>query len=221
MGYLEITGRSVAWLFRAGLVFVCIAKVYYADYLAAILFLLAFGLSMMPVLLNQLYDTKLPWALDLIVAYMLFAHMSGFLLLYDVWPFWDDIGHTIGSMAITVIGFFIVYVYDYTSRIKVTKGMMMLFAVLWTMALGGVWEIIEFIWDFIVSASGIVTATGQYGFAQNGLFDTMTDLTIDLVGSLVAATGCLFFVRHAKKRTIEHIVAPVAKILGKKKPPHD
>jgi len=220
MGYLEIIGRSVAWLFRSGLVFVFLAKIYYADYLAAILFLLAFGLSMIPVLLNQVYGTKLPWVLDLIVSYMLFAHMIGFLLLYDVWPFWDDIGHIIGSMAITVIGFFIVYIYDYTSRIKVTKGMMILFAVLWTMALGGVWEIIEFIWDFIVSASGIVTATGQYGFAQNGLFDTMADLTIDLVGSLVAATGCLFFIRHAKKRTIEQIVVPVAKILSRKSGPN-
>jgi len=214
---IEHTVGALTWIFRAFLLFICFAKIYYADYIAAILFLFVFGLSLIPVFINQVYSTKIHWLFDFMWVYIIAFHMSGFLGMYDIWPIWDDIGHIGSALIIAVFGFFLAYSYDYVKHIRVTMPIIALFTILWTMGFGAIWEIIEFVWDVMVTMSGILTATGQYTYSQNGLFDTMIDLTWDLVSSVMAVIVSIIFVKKAKKKTLESIINPLFQVIKGKK----
>lgn len=209
--------ETLTWIFRLTLLSICFIKLFYGDYAAVILFLLGLAVTLIPVFINQTFKTKIHWFFDFMFTYLFTYHLIGFLGLYDILPIADDIGHVLGMLIVASLGFFLAYSYNYSKYIKITLPMIGFFTIMWGMGFGAIWEIIEFMWDVTVTMSGVVTASGQYSFSQNGLFDTMVDLTWDLLSSVLAVIICSAFVSRAKKRTIDSIVEPVFQIINRKK----
>jgi len=144
--------------------------------------------------------------------------MFGFLGAYIWYPLYDNLAHLVGSAVLAFIGFSIIYSLNYSGRIKVTLPMMGIFTFLWTMALGAVWEIFEFIWDNLVVFiwGELVEFSQEYGFAQNSLMETMIDLSLDGLAGVCVALSCVFLVRHVNKRMFEGLFRPFVKMIEHK-----
>ncbi len=200
-------GYTISWVLRASIIIMAFSYIYYQDFLAAILFMLMFVVSMIPIILNQYYNAKLHWTFDLFTSFMVFMHMSGFIGLYNIFPIWDDIAHLFGSCAITFIGFTFAYAMHESRRISITIPIMGLFAFFWTMGIGSIWEIIEFLWD------NLVFLTQTYGLSQNGLIDTMIDLSWDMIAAVITAVGCVYFAKKSNLKRKDRIFGPFVKIM--------
>lgn len=212
MGIYKIIGLTLAWLFRSFLVATAFTYLYFGDTVGFILFLLTFIITLIPIMVEQLYRIHFHWFLQLSISYLMAVHMLGFLGAYLWIPFYDNFAHIMGSMLVALLGFSIVYSLNYSGRIKLSLPLMGVFTFIWTMAIGALWEIIEFIWD------NIVVFSHEYGFSQNSLFDTMTDISLDAVSGIVIAMLCIFLVRHASKKALEGIFSPFVRMIQHKKP---
>lgn len=209
---LSLIGNVLAWLFRLFIILLG-ASYYVKDNITGfIFFLLTFILSLIPIMLEQLYKIKFHWVVGLTVSFLLAVHMFGFYGAYIWYPFYDDFAHAIGSSMAALIGFAFIYSLNYANRVKVSLPAMGVFTLLWTTTLGAIWEIIEFTWD------NITIFSYKYGFSQNSLLDTMTDLSLDVLAGVVIALFCVFLVRHATKKSIDNMFNPFAKIIEHKRP---
>lgn len=206
MKVYEIIAWVFVWLFRAFLLATGIGYLISGDVIGFIIYLFMFILSLLFVILGQLYNAKFHWLAHLLWAFMMAMHMFGFLGAYLWLPFYDDIAHVLGSSMLAFIGFAMIYSMNYARKIRISLPMMGVFTFLWTMAIGAVWEILEFIWD------NIVILSYEYGFAQNSLFDTMSDLSLDATAGICIALICVFVIKHIEKKKIKNFFEPFAKL---------
>lgn len=220
MGAYRKIGISLAWLFRAFLLLSGFAYLYAGDAVMLIIFLLMFVLTLLPIMLEQLYDIRFHWVFELALSMIIAVHMFGTMGAYIWLPIYDSLAHMFSSAVLALLGFCIVFSLNYSGRIKVGTGFMGIFTFLWTMGLGALWEIIEFIWDNLVVFfwGTLIPVTYEYGFMQNSLFDTMTDLSLDGTAAILVAMLCIFLVRRAKKTQLEGMFRPFIKMIEHKKP---
>lgn len=207
----EHSKRILSWLFRAYIALFAILYLYQGDIIASIIFVLMLVVSLLPIIIDELYNIKLHWVHDLAFTFLIFAHMAGFSGLYNALPLWDDLAHLLGMVIVTMIGFSFIYAYEAKGHLKMTLPMIGFFSACFAISVGGLWEILEFIWDNLISLSI------NYGFAQNGLLDTMLDLTFDLMGSLVSSLIMLYYVRNASEKDKDRFFTPFVKIVGARK----
>lgn len=196
-----------SWLFRAYIAIFGILYLYQGDIIASIIFGLMLIVSLIPIVIDEWYNIQLHWLHDAAFSFLIFAHMAGFSGLYNAVPLWDDFAHFMGMMIITMIGFSFLYAYDVKGHLKITLPMIGFFSACFAISTGAVWEIFEFIWD------NLILLSINYGFAQNGLVDTMLDLTIDFLGSFVAALILIYYVRKASDKNKEKFFTPFIKIV--------
>lgn len=167
------------------------------DYIWVFGGVVAFILTMMPWLLKRKWSITLPWELNFLIVFSLYLHVGGsvqgwYQLFY---PFYDKVGHFIGSATIAILGFTWVVVLNQYGEIKMNRPMVMLFVIVFTLALGTIWEISEFLYDRFLGTQ-----------CQPSLEDTMFDLIFDLVGgSIVGIFGNIYL----SKMSPEHFVSSI------------
>jgi hypothetical protein len=89
---------------------------------------------------------------------------------------WDIALHTASGFLLGILGFLLVYVLNERKEIELhmKPGFVALFAFMFALGLGALWEIFEFAMD------------ASFGLnMQKGLTDTMWDLIVDAIGALV------------------------------------
>ena len=97
MGKYRTAGIALAWLFRAFLILSGIAYLYSGETVAFIMYLFMFVLTLVPVMLEQLYDLKFHWIFELIISMMVSLHMFGAMGAYVWFPMYDSLLHTFSS----------------------------------------------------------------------------------------------------------------------------
>lgn len=200
-----------SWILRLYIAVFSGIYLYNGDIVASIIFAIMFVISLLPVIIDEIYNIKLHWLHDSAFSFLIFAHMAGFSGLYNLFSFWDDIAHVVGISIIAMLGFSFLYAYDITEKTRMTLPMVAFFSACFAMAVGGIWEIIEFVWDSIILFSI------NYGFAQNGLLDTMSDLTWDFLGSVTSVMIMLYYVRNSSDKEKEKFFQPFVKMVTAKK----
>jgi hypothetical protein len=145
-----------------------------------------------PSVLKYRYRFYLPFALDFGIVCFVFAtlflgHLANF---YDSIPLWDKLVHFQSGLILGVAGFVLVYTLNEQESIHLdlTPGFVAFFAVTFSLAIGVVWELVEF------------TADSFFGIDwQNGNTDTMWDLIADGAGaSMVSIIGYFWMLRQAR-----------------------
>ena len=202
--------RILAWMMRASILLLSFYYLVEGDLFASMLYVIAFLMSLLPLVVNAVYDVRLHWIFDLTFSFWLLWHMIGFLGAYDAIGWWDDLGHIYGGAILALIGFAWLYSMNAAGKMKLTLPMIGLFSVMWTTTAGVVWEVWEFLWD---SAHGLVNV---YGMAQNGLIDTMTDLSFDIIAGICMVLICVYLVRHTHLKTKDRIINPFISIIEKR-----
>lgn len=135
-------------------------------------------------------------ALIFILMAMYFGNVLNF---YDLVPYYDKILHTSSGI---IIGIMSIVVYAHFTKeyfTKINPRFMMLFCVIFTLALAGGWEIWEYTTDKIFGL------TSQL----NSLDDTMTDIICGTVGGLIALVPIYRFLKGHKNRFFNAIINEV------------
>ncbi len=88
---------------------------------------------------------------------------------------WDAALHTASGFLLGILGFLLVYVLNEKDNIEfhMKPGFVALFAFMFALGIGALWEIFEFAMDSLVGMN----------MQKSGLQDTMWDLIVDAVGA--------------------------------------
>lgn len=133
---------------------------------------------------------------NMMILFTLFIYASVFLgevrSFYYRIPHFDTLLHTFSGGMIAALGFSIIAFLNNSDRIPVTlsPAFVACFTFCFALALGGLWEIYEFL------ADGILNTNMQKFALENGtaltgrlaVVDTMKDLIVDAIGALVIST---------------------------------
>lgn len=151
-------------------------------------------ISELPSLIRRDLKIVLPVELNFWIVLALFIHIVGsFSGFYDNLPGWDHLTHAMSASLIAALGFIVVVSIDkYADSIYLPQAFLAFLIVMLTMAVGVIWELMEFIVDM---------ATGSH--LQYSLHDTMRDLLFDTIGGLLVASGGAYYLSHT---TIDHFV---------------
>jgi hypothetical protein len=150
----------------------------------------AIVVTQLPALLERDYDITLDPALTLWITAAAFFHALGTVgfpgaeenFYVTIW-WWDHFTHALSSSVVAAVGYTTVRALDeHTDEISIPPRFMFVFLLLFVMAFGVFWEVIEFSITLAASATGNDTILTQFG-----LSDTMLDLVFDAIGAIIVA----------------------------------
>lgn len=173
------------------------------DIFLALVGMFGFFLTTVPYIVSRRADISMPWEVNLLIALSLYLHVAGHISDYYMVfsPYYDKIAHFVSSITISVLGFVLVLLVDRYSGLRLTRPMIVFFIVIFTMGLGALWEIYEFLFDTLFATA-----------LQHGLDDTMTDLIFDLFGAvIIAAVGNIYLRRLTKEEMAGLFLKPGTK----------
>ncbi|WP_262177914.1 hypothetical protein [Haloarcula laminariae] len=147
--------------------------------------------TQLPALFERDYGIALDPALTLWITTAVFLHAVGVIGLpwadanfyKSIW-WWDHLTHALSSSIVAAIGYTTVRALDrHSEEIYVPPRFMFVFILLFVLAFGVAWEVLEFSITLAAEATGNATILTQFG-----LGDTMLDLVFDTIGAIVVAT---------------------------------
>lgn len=143
----------------------------------------ALAATYLPAVLERDYQIPMNAGLTLWLTSAVFLHAFGTVgvpgvgasFYTSVW-WWDHLTHALSASVVAAVGYTVVRALDlHSDAVSFPPRFVALFILLFVVAFGVFWEVIEF-------------AVGRFGFlSQYGLDDTIHDLLFDVVGGLVVA----------------------------------
>lgn len=157
---------------------------------------IALAITFLPAVLER--DARLPLEPGLVfwLTAAVFLHALGSAGLYAVIGQWDSLTHTISASIVAAAGYAVVRAIDlHTDEIYVPPAMLFAFILVFVLAFGVVWELMEFAIDWSAQLLGLEAV-----LAQHGLSDTIVDLVYDTVGAVVASIWGAFYLTDLSHR---------------------
>ncbi len=180
---------------QAGMIAVAFAGIASHNYTWVPAAIISLFVSTIPAILKRDLKIVLPPELTFLIVLALFLHVvGGFSNFYNTVPGWDHLTHMMSASLVGALGFVVVVTVDkYVDTIYLPRGFIALIIVLITMAVGVIWEIMEFTNDSLL-----------HTHLQYSLDDTMLDLAFDaLAGFVVAFIGARYLRTTTPERFIQ------------------
>lgn len=162
------------------------ALIFKGEWLSAFLVLMIMAITLGPIIFKERLPINIPPEFHMLVIIFVFAtlflgEIRGYYV--RIW-WWDIVIHTGSGLLLGIFGFLLVYVLNENRRINVYLHIrfVALFAFLFAVATGALWEIFEFAMDQIFGTNMQKTIPGN---PSSGLNDTMWDLIVDTLGALI------------------------------------
>lgn len=151
----------------------------------------ALGATKLPAVLERDYSLELDAGLTLWLTAAVFLHTIGVVGIpgteavpYRTIPGYDHATHALSASVVAGVGYVTVRAFDaHSDDVSLPRRFTFVFVLLFVLALGVGWEILE----FAIGLTADALDTSVSGAAQHGLEDTMMDLVFDGVGGLVVA----------------------------------
>jgi len=187
---LKLASRAM----QAGMLGVALAGVLTANFTWLPASVLSLFVSVIPSILRRDLEIVLPFELNFWIVLALFLHViGGFSGFYDNVPYWDHITHAMSASLIAALGFVVVVSVDkYIETIHLPRPFLALFIMMFTMAIGVLWELMEFLNDELIGSR-----------LQYDLNDTMVDMMFDAFGGFIVGIAGYHYLTHT---TPEHFV---------------
>jgi hypothetical protein len=146
--------------------------------------------AQLPPLLERDYNIPMDAGLTLWITGAVFLHALGTvglpgseLSFYRSLWWWDHLTHVLSSSVVAGVGYATARAFDaHSERIHLPPRFMFVFILLFVIAFGVLWEVIEFGLGGAASLLGSGSVLTQYG-----LRDTMLDLVFDVIGGVIVA----------------------------------
>ncbi len=150
------------------------------------------GLTLLPLRMSRRFNVFIPPELEVLALIFVFAalflgEVRGYYVRF--W-WWDLVLHSASGFLLGIVGFLLVHVLNEKEDLELhmKPRFVALFAFMFALGLGALWEIFEFGMDSIFG----------YNMQKSGLNDTMWDLIVDAVGALVIAVLGYGYLRNAR-----------------------
>lgn len=169
-----------------------------------IIAVIAFTLS--PALLGRRFRVTVPAEFQLLAVLFVFASLflGEIRSYYDRIWWWDIALHASSGLLLGLVGFLLLYVLNENRRIELhlRPVFMALFAFLFAVTAGTLWEIFEFAMDQLAGTRMQKPMLED----SSGLTDTMWDLIVDTIGGLlISVFGWWYMVRGQRSFIVEWI----------------
>jgi hypothetical protein len=141
-------------------------------------------ITFLPALFRREYDYAMDTGLVLWITLAATLHAVGALALYESLGWYDSLTHTFSASIVAGVGYALARsVERHTTAVTFTRGFRASFVVLFVLAVGVAWEILEF------ASGGLATLVGgEAVLAQYGTADIINDLVFNVVGAVLVAT---------------------------------
>ena len=153
------------------------------QWLSAALILIIAGLLLAPAIFRERIPVKVPYEFQLVILIFVFAtlFLGEVRDYYARFWWWDIVLHTASGFLLGIFGFLLVYVMNENRRVNMSlrPRFVALFAFLFAVAMGAIWEIFEFTMDQVFGTDMQKPMLGD----PSGLTDTMWDLIVDTAGA--------------------------------------
>ena len=154
------------------------------------------GVTLIPFFVERRFRVHIPpqfqlMGIGFVFASLFLGEVRGY---YTRFWWWDIVLHTSSGFLLGIVGFLLVHVLNEIEKIgmHLKPGFVSLFAFLFAVGLGALWEIFEFTMDTFFGTNMQKPMLHD----PSGLLDTMVDLIVDTLGALVIS---LLGYYHLKK----------------------
>jgi len=169
--------------------------------------------TQIPPLLERDYDIPMDPALTLWITGAVFLHALGVLgvpgseanFYTTIW-WWDHLTHALSSSVVAAAGYSTARAFDvHSEKIHLPPKFMFVYILLFVLAFGVLWEVIEFGLGEAASRSG-----NSAILTQHGLTDSMLDLVFDTIGAIVVAVWGTAHLTGVSEYIADHLDARTA-----------
>ncbi|MFT4880022.1 MAG: hypothetical protein ACI9CA_001817 [Natronomonas sp.] len=182
--------KQAAWAMEAGLVGILLAGLYQGSTTVVVNAGVGLVVTQLPPVLERDYGIPMDPALTLWITSAVFLHAVGVLglpgsetNLYGSVPWWDHLTHALSASVVAGAGYATARAVDaHADDIVLPPRFTFVFILLFVLAFGVFWEVIEFALGEAARAAGNRALLTQYG-----LDDTMLDLVFDTIGAVIVA----------------------------------
>ncbi len=187
--FADYIHRRLSFILKVTLVIGAISMFWQQQYQSAFEILLILLITTLPVVLGDRFDVKIPHIFETFA--VIFVFMSLFLgEVYDYYGrfwWWDKVLHTGSAFLLGVLGFLMVYVLNEKKEIDLdlNPSFMALFAFMFAVSIGAIWEIFEFTMDQVFGLN----------MQKSGLVDTMWDLIVDCLGAFIVSVAGWIYIK--------------------------
>lgn len=144
---------------------------------------LSLGVTLLPAVLERDWDLPLDAGLTLWLTTAVLLHAIGMLGLYTSLPWWDHLTHTLSATVVASVGYATARAVDeHSDAVSFPPRFLFVYVLLFTLALGVFWEVLEFAIHGLSDVVGIEAVLVQYS-----LEDTLVDLVFDAVGAVLVS----------------------------------
>lgn len=183
--------KQVSYAMEVGLVAIVILGFYEGNTTVVVNGLVGVGVTQIPPFLERDFDIPMDPALTLWITAAVFFHAFGVLgwpgtsgNFYGSIPWWDHFTHGLSASVVAAVGYATARALDvHSPDIHLPRRFMFVFILLFVLAFGVVWEVIEFGLGELARIQG-----NRALLTQHGLDDSMLDLVFDTVGAAIVAT---------------------------------
>ncbi len=188
--------------------------VWQGQWLTALTTLGIMGVTLLPMTLGRRFRVFIPPEFELLAVVFVFASLflgevGGF---YTRFWWWDAALHTASGFLLGILGFLLVHVLNEKEDVELhmKPSFVALFAFMFAVGLGALWEIFEFGMDQLLGLN----------MQKSGLMDTMWDLIVDTMGALViSGLGFLYITTAGNdsflERWIDGFIGENPRLFGK------
>jgi len=213
---VDLIDRGISLLLKIILAVGVILEAIQGNWLIAVTTAGIVIVAFLPMLVGYRFHVRIPPEFELLAVIFVYASLflgevHGYYLKY--W-WWDILLHTGSGLILGIFGFLLVYVLNEHEDLKMhmKPGFVCLFAFMFALGMGTIWEIVEFALDQLL---GMNTQSGS-------LVDTMSDLIVDGIGALIISLLGYSYLRTAKidsflERWIHHFIVLNRRIFSHRK----
>lgn len=182
--------RQLSYLMEIGLIGMLFVGIERGNYGIVINTAVALAVTQLPPLLERDYEIPMDPRLTLWITTAVFLHAFGTVglpgatatLYSQIW-WWDHMTHALSASLVAAAGYATVRALDeHADGVHLPRKFVALFILLFVIAFGVLWEILEFAIALAAEAMGTRAVLTQYG-----LGDTMLDFVFNSIGALIVA----------------------------------
>ena len=176
---------------------------YKGQWINAFLVMAIMAVTLLPDILGRRFRVHIPPEFQLLAVIFVFAALFlGEIQSYYVrfW-WWDMVLHTSSGLLMGILGFLLVYVLNESENIGIhmRPHFVALFAFLFAVTVGTLWEIFEFAMDQLIGTNMQKPMLGDL----SGLTDTMWDMIVNALGALTISALGWWYMKHDERSFIE------------------
>jgi len=179
-----------------------VLTLYNGLWINAFLVAIIIGITLSPAMLGRHFDVTVPAEFQLLAVLFMFASLflGEIRRYYDRIWWWDIALHASSGLLLGLFGFLLIYVLNQNRRIELhlRPVFMALFAFLFAVTVGALWEIFEFSMDQFVGTNMQKSMLGD----DSGLTDTMWDLIVDALGALLISVFGWWYMKRGERSFI-------------------